>query len=130
MKRNDNNKKREKLGMNPSTAHRRLLKDLLFKYVMLAGNKCLRCNQELTKETFSVDHIKPWLNSETPVELYFDLDNIAFSHLNCNTQEMADRRRLHSPEAKIILKRNKNRERAAKNYTPEARQERYIKYGC
>lgn len=76
--------KHKQLGMNPSTASGRLLKDLLFKYAVASGEKCFRCNEELTRETFSIEHKIPWLHSENPVELFFDLDNIAFSHLLCN----------------------------------------------
>lgn len=78
-------KKRERLGMNPSTARNRLIKTLLFKFVVNAGHKCYRCGKELSIDTFSVDHILPWLNSDDPIGLFFDVDNIAFSHMRCNT---------------------------------------------
>lgn len=37
-----------------------------------------------TVEELSIEHKTPWLNSNNPKELYFDLNNIAFSHLSCN----------------------------------------------
>ena len=77
-------KKLTQLGMNPSTANGRLLKDLLYNFVIQAGHKCFRCNEELTRETFSIEHTTPWLDSENPLELFFALDNIAYSHLSCN----------------------------------------------
>ena len=78
-------KKRDQLGMNPSTASNRLVKDLLFKYATAAGHKCHQCGEELTRETFSIEHILPWLDSDDPTSLFFDLDNIAYSHLKCNS---------------------------------------------
>lgn len=32
----------------------------------------------------SVEHREPWQSAENPKESFFDLDNIEFSHLNCN----------------------------------------------
>lgn len=75
-------KKQQQLGMNPSTASHRLVKDILFSYVK--DVPCYRCQQPLTRDTFSVEHKKAWLNSEDPVNLFFDLDNISYSHLSCN----------------------------------------------
>jgi len=79
------NKKRVQLGMNPSTASGRLIKDILFKFVIDAEYNCYRCGEELTRETFSIEHKVPWLDSDNPVELFFDLDNISFSHHTCNS---------------------------------------------
>ena len=76
--------KQKQLGMNPSTASAKLLKDILFDFVIKAGHTCYKCKGKLTRKTFSVEHIEPWLHSEDPVGLFFSLDNIAFSHLNCN----------------------------------------------
>lgn len=77
-------RKTKQLGMNPGTASNRLLKDLLFEFVVQAGHKCHRCGEELIRESFSIEHITPWLDSKNPVELFFALDNIAYSHLKCN----------------------------------------------
>ena len=78
-------KKRNQLGMNPSTASQRLARDLLYRYaVELHDLPCHHCNQRMTRETFSIEHIVPWLDSDDPVGLYFDLDNISFSHDSCN----------------------------------------------
>jgi hypothetical protein len=46
---------------------------------------CCRCGQRIKSlDTFSIEHIEPWLDSNDPVEKFFDLDNIAFSHIKCN----------------------------------------------
>ena len=77
-------KKHRQLGMNPSTASYRLVKDTLFRLAIEAGHNCYRCGTALTRETFSVEHKVPWLNSPDPKVAYFDQTNIAFSHLVCN----------------------------------------------
>lgn len=76
--------KRNQLGMNPSTANGRLLKDLLFNFVIRENHVCYRCDGQLKRENFSIEHKIPWLDSEDPITLYFSLDNIAYSHLLCN----------------------------------------------
>lgn len=78
-------KKKEQLGMNPSTASGRLVKDVLWKLIVeTRQNMCYACSGEMTRETFSVEHKTPWLDSEDPVGLYFDLENVSFSHKVCN----------------------------------------------
>ena len=77
-------RKTKQLGINPGTATHRLLKDILFDFVIKSEHRCHRCNGELTRESFSIEHITPWLDSDNPTELFFSLDNIAYSHLKCN----------------------------------------------
>lgn len=78
-------KKTEQLGMNPSTASGRLVKDILFNLITESGkNMCFHCNNPMTREDFSIEHKIPWLDSGSPKELFFDLGNIAFSHHSCN----------------------------------------------
>ncbi len=76
------NKKQSQLGMNPSTASARLIKDILFSYVK--DEKCFHCGGSLTRETFSIEHKEPWLDSDKPLELFFSLENIGYSHIACN----------------------------------------------
>lgn len=84
-------KKKLQLGINPSTASGRLVKDILWKLIVQTQqDKCCKCNNTMTRDTFSIEHIVPWLDSASPQELYFDLNNIGFSHLRCN---VADARR-------------------------------------
>ena len=86
MSKNGNKKKDTQLGMAHGTANSKLRKMLLFKYVTACKeNICFRCGNVIDNiDNFSIDHKKDWLDSEDPVGLYFSLDNIAFSHLNCN----------------------------------------------
>jgi len=127
--------KNEQLGMNPSTASGRLLKDLLFDFVQKAGIKCYHCDGELTRDTFSIEHKTPWLHSEDPKRLFFDLENISYSHLACNFGA-----RRHEPARcgsvtsydngcrcdLCIEAKSLNRK---KYYTPERRRQQYEKYG-
>lgn len=83
---NSNLKKQKQLKIAFGTANNRLRKEILFKYVQKAGeNFCYRCAAEITScEDFSIEHKIPYLDSLDPIALFFDLDNIAFSHLSCN----------------------------------------------
>jgi hypothetical protein len=78
-------KKHTQLGMNPSTASGRLNKDILYSLVVKTNqNACFHCGEQMTRETFSIEHKEPWLDSEDPVKMFFDLSNISFSHRSCN----------------------------------------------
>lgn len=78
-------KKAEQLGMNPSTASGRLVKDILFNIICETGkNVCFHCGKPMDRKDFTIEHKVPWLDSDNPVGLFFDLGNIAFSHHSCN----------------------------------------------
>ncbi len=79
-------KAKEQLGMCESKASGRLKKEIMFMLVKKAGlDNCYHCGEKIeTKRELSIEHKIPWLHSDDPVGLYFDLDNIAFSHLSCN----------------------------------------------
>ena len=113
-------KKTLQLGMNPSTASGRLVKDLLFNFIELSGNICYRCGKPMTRDTFSIEHKKAWLDSDDPVKLYFDIENITYSHISCNSS--AARRFIHKTEddrKKARLESNR------KSWTSEKRKEYY-----
>lgn len=131
-------KKAEQLGMNPSTASNRLVKDILFKLVVQTGqDNCFHCGQKVSREDFSIEHKAPWLDTEDPVEMFFDLDNIAFSHFKCNvgaarqkyaecgsaSKYRAGCRCDLCKAAKAIAIKN------GKSHTTEARRERYYRLG-
>lgn len=127
-------KKSHQLGMNVSTAQGRLVKDLLFESAK--NTPCYRCGGVLTRETFTIEHKIPWLDSEDPVKLFFDLGNISFSHHACNMR--AARRTLSTCGTENKYNKGCRCEpckaakaaRMAKGYTPERRRGYYIKYGC
>ena len=79
-------KKRKQLGMPSGTAYHRLRRKIMFNLIsQLDLNWCYQCGAEIeTGKDFSVEHKEPWLDSSNPKELFFDLDNISFSHQSCN----------------------------------------------
>lgn len=72
------------LGMGASTARSKLRKLLLFTYAKkLELGNCYRCGKEISSiEDFTVDHKRAWLHVNPA--LFWDVDNIAFSHSYCN----------------------------------------------
>ena len=117
--------------MDYGTASNRLLKDLLFSFIQRLEYRCFQCGGELTRDTFSIEHKVPWLNSHAPAELLFDLANIGFSHRSCN---MAAARRPHKLAFASANERLAHRRaRAARNmrlwYTPQRRRRKYQKTG-
>lgn len=78
-------KKKDQLGMHPSTASNRLQRDIIWDFIVKTDQtKCHRCGLEMSREDYSIEHKEPWLDSEDPVELFFNLDNISYSHQKCN----------------------------------------------
>ncbi len=78
-------KKSAFLGMSHGTACYRLRKNLMF--AMAHGRKiepvCFRCGESIDSvDDLSIDHKQPW--EGVSVALFWDLDNIAFSHMGCN----------------------------------------------
>ena len=81
-----NQKKDLQLGMSHGKAQHKLKKSILFGFLVKTNeNFCYRCNKKIENiEELSIEHKIAWLDSENPVDLFFDLNNIAFSHLSCN----------------------------------------------
>lgn len=81
----------EQLGMDVGTAQNRLTKMLLFKYGV-GDSPCYKCGEHIDQwEEMSIDHITPWRNEVTAIELFFDLDNISFTHKSCNKKDRRNR---------------------------------------
>lgn len=130
------NKKAQQLGMNPSTASHRLVKDLLFKMVCdTEQNKCFQCGEPMERNNFSIEHKTPWLDSENPQELFFNLENIAFSHLKCNVQNARRAKsecgtsRSYNKGCRCEECKSAKREKYANYYSTEKRQARYSQTG-
>jgi len=83
---NGNKKKSEQLEMSHGAASGKLRKAIMFDLIKKAGkNICFQCGETIDNiANLSIEHKIPWLDSEDPVGLFFDLDNITFSHLSCN----------------------------------------------
>lgn len=70
-------------------ARNRLTRALLFQ---LVDRTCYRCGKEIQSiDDWSIDHKQSWRTSDRPRELFYDLVNIAYSHLDCNRQDGAQR---------------------------------------
>ena len=103
------------LGMPQGTAQNKLRKRILFSLLARLGeNFCYRCGREIpNEETLSIEHKQAWLHKDS--NLFWNLDNIAFSHLTCNIRAAAtgphpDRRKYFPPEGEAycrICKKNK-----------------------
>lgn len=77
-------KKSEQLGMPFGTANARLRKNILFNLLARYGeNICYQCGEMiLSVDQLSIEHKVAWLDND--IALFWDLSNIAFSHLKCN----------------------------------------------
>ena len=74
----------EQLGMSHGAAANRLRKNLLYEFVKLAEQHfCFKCGAEIENvNEFSIEHKLPWEGRDA--NLFWSLDNIAFSHAHCN----------------------------------------------
>jgi hypothetical protein len=79
-------KKSEQLGMPFGTASNRLKKNILFEFVKAAGSgSCHRCNLPIESvDDLTIEHKEAWLDRN--IMLFWDIDNIAFSHAGCNSR--------------------------------------------
>lgn len=133
-------KKTTQLGMNVSAAQARLTRDILWKLILQTNQTlCFHCNKEMSRETFSIEHKVPWLDSENPRDLFFDLDNISFSHLSCNAAAARKPTKGIVPhgtnsgydfhKCRCDACRAAKAERRMREYTPEKRRATYERTG-
>lgn len=90
--------KAAQLGMPFGTANARLRKAILFRLLQRLGeDTCFRCDEKIENlDELSIEHKAPWLYVN--VELFWDLDNIAFSHLRCNIGAAGKPTRITCPQ--------------------------------
>ncbi len=90
------------LGECFSKARRKLVNLLVKKaFTESDGNVyCVRCG-EIIEDDFHIDHIKAWLYSTNPIELYYDLKNIGLSHPICNSLSRRNHRKFTPEEARL-----------------------------
>ena len=129
-------KKKQQLGMNPSTASGRLVKDLLWNFVETTGQSaCCKCGEPMSRETFSIEHTTPWLDSDDPVGLYFDISNISYSHLRCNIETARRSKaecgssRSYDNGCRCSLCKEAKAKKYANSYSASKRNERYLRTG-
>lgn len=74
----------QQLGMSHGAAATRLRKLVLFRQLEKhQENVCVKCSGRiLTADDLSLEHIKPWEGRDA--SLFWDLENVAFSHVVCN----------------------------------------------
>lgn len=84
-------KAKQQLGMPYPTATHRLRKMILFDCVQKLGrDTCYVCEDPIESvEELSIEHKLPWLDKG--VDLFWDLENIAFSHRICNVRRDRER---------------------------------------
>jgi hypothetical protein len=114
--------------MSTGKANAILLRSLLFKLACdTEMHFCYRCGaQIMTVAEMSIEHKTPWQDSDDPVELFFDLDNIGFSHRACNYR--AARRpnqRFFSKDQEHVHYRPIDAARKRAKYTAEDRRRKY-----
>ncbi|CEX17661.1 Uncharacterised protein [Streptococcus pneumoniae] len=63
-----------------------LRKSIIFHLMHKCGmDTCHRCGEKIEQvDQMSIEHIEDWLRSESPVDYFFNMDNITFSHIDCN----------------------------------------------
>jgi hypothetical protein len=85
------------LGMPFGTAANKLRKNLLFSLAEKLGlTVCFRCGYKINSPAeLSIDHKVDWLHQGP--ELFWDLENVAFSHRVCNTRSGPKERAIAPP---------------------------------
>lgn len=126
-----NLEKKKQLGMAFGTASGKLRKSLLFHLVVrLNENICFQCSSPINEEKdFSIEHKVPWLYTDSPKELFFNLDNIAFSHLKCNLKAARKPTKYPSEEQRYKARCSTKIKSGRKSYTSKKRHERYARLG-
>jgi hypothetical protein len=119
--------RQELLGMGHGKASHILLKKILFECVQSLGrDECYRCKKKITTiDTFSIEHKNAWMQAENPVEAFFDLNNIAFSHRSCNYKAATKvNKKYFTEDAKQEAYRERDRERWHNKNRAEQRKEK------
>ena len=77
------------LGRAKNILHRKIIWAMLVEKKL---TQCFRCGGEMTEADYSQDHAEDWLYASNGRELYFDLNNIRFSHRRrCNVSTSGKR---------------------------------------
>lgn len=118
-----NEAKAKKLGMPFGTASSQLRKALLFSFAQkLKLDTCFQCADTIENiDQFSIEHKVPWFNSQTPIESFFDLSNIAFSHISCNVRAAA------RSNKKYCNEQERSRESFKRYYDNDQNRERFLR---
>jgi hypothetical protein len=83
----------------------------------------------MTREDFSIDHKTPWLDTDSPVDLFFDLENIAYSHKGCNARAASRPWSYATEEDRVVNKRRRQREFRSRHDMKPVRRAKYLRTG-
>ena len=94
----NNKTKNDFLGMPFGTATNKLRKMIMFDLIKkLNLDNCFQCNEKIISiRSLSIEHKKKWLNVD--VNLFWELDNISFSHLSCNVKSRDIPNKINYPD--------------------------------
>lgn len=122
MSKDQNAAKAAALGMPFGTASAKLRKSLLFQFAQrLMLDTCYQCKDKIDDiDEFSIEHTTPWFNSKDPVGMFFNLDNIAFSHISCNVAAAKRPNKIYSDA------REKSRESFKRYYADPVKKDAFL----
>lgn len=123
-------KKAQQLGMKFGTASNRLRKSVMFMLVQRCGlDVCHRCGEKILNEAdLTIEHKQPWLDVDP--RLFWDLNNIAFSHHRCNVADARRPNRKYSTDGeRKIGQRQIDAASKRRNYSSEKRKQKYLTKG-
>lgn len=132
MSKQGNDKKKDQLGEPYGTAVHRLRKNIMFALLGLENlNTCFQCNEKIEHvEQLSIEHKVPWLDSEDPKKFFFDLSNIAFSHLSCNSAAARPvNKKYFTPEEQYQAQCEYDKTYRQRHYTKDKRHQQYLRTG-
>lgn len=123
--------KHKQLGMNHSTASNRLVKDILWSYIVMNGEDyCHVCKEQMCREDFSIEHKEPWLHSDDPVGLFFDINNITYSHKSCNYSNARRPNKVYESEQDRLKAKSKRKYwNTPVEVRKQKRREKYLRTG-
>ena len=115
--------------MNISTATNRLRKDVLFSLAVQAGHKCFQCGGDMSRDDFTLEHKRPWLHEKNAIDLFFDLNNVAFSHSACNSSASRKPNKIYENDAERARAAYKRRVYRDPERVRERRRNKYLRTG-
>ena len=73
---------------------------IMMKLIQETGKDvCFQCGQKIEDvNTLSVEHKETWQEADDPKAAFFNMENIAFSHLRCNVSANGSSRKTHCPQ--------------------------------
>ena len=129
---NGNNRKDVLLGEPHGTAAHKLRKAIIFKYVqMMEHDTCYRCSKKIESiDDLSIEHKTAWQSAPDPRAAFFDLSDIVFSHLKCNSAAAFQPRKKYftAEDKRLAHNRSKNASKK-RHYSPEKRRREWLEKG-